>query len=204
MTGDAMPEAQPQELPAAAGSPAESVEVTRPPSPPGSNGLMGLSPARLAFDDQGLPLAPDYGDVYHARAGALAQARHVFLGGNSLPERWRGRQRFVIFENGFGLGHNFLATWAAWRADSARPARLVYLAVEKHPLRKAEAQALHGRHHEAEVAPLAAQLAAAWPPATPDLHGLDFEGGQVQLLLALGDVQAWLKRGLQAEVDAYY
>ena len=54
------------------------------------------------------------------QAGAEGQARHVFLGGNGLPERWQGRDRFVVLETGFGLGNNFLATWAAWRSRSPR------------------------------------------------------------------------------------
>ncbi|MCK7493199.1 MAG: hypothetical protein MZW92_18370 [Comamonadaceae bacterium] len=54
-----------------------------------------IAPARIDFDADGLPHAPDFGDVYHARIGALEQARHVFLAGNGLPERWRGRARFV-------------------------------------------------------------------------------------------------------------
>jgi len=33
----------------------------------------------------GEPFSAEYGDVYHSAAGALAQARHVFLGGNELP-----------------------------------------------------------------------------------------------------------------------
>jgi tRNA 5-methylaminomethyl-2-thiouridine biosynthesis bifunctional protein len=37
-----------------------------------------------------------------------------------LPQRWAGRRHFVILETGFGLGHNFLATWAAWRDDPQR------------------------------------------------------------------------------------
>jgi tRNA 5-methylaminomethyl-2-thiouridine biosynthesis bifunctional protein len=43
-----------------------------------------IQPARIAFDD-GVPVATEFGDVYHARAGALAQAQHVFLRGNELP-----------------------------------------------------------------------------------------------------------------------
>src|SRR6185436_10644778 len=73
-----------------------------------------LQPARIDFTDAAAPRAIDYGDVYHPRAGAFAQARHVFLAGNGLPRRWAGRAHFVILETGFGLGHNFLATWAAW------------------------------------------------------------------------------------------
>ena len=70
-----------------------------------------IVPARIEFDADGLPYAPDFGDRYHPRIGALAQARHVFLAGNDLPARWAGRERFTVLETGFGLGNNFLATW---------------------------------------------------------------------------------------------
>jgi hypothetical protein len=63
----------------------------------------------------------------------MEQARHVFLAGNGLPGRWAGRDDFVIAETGFGLGNNFLATWAAWRADPQRCARLDFVSVELHP-----------------------------------------------------------------------
>jgi tRNA 5-methylaminomethyl-2-thiouridine biosynthesis bifunctional protein len=159
-----------------------------------------ILPARVDFSDAAAPLAPDFGDVYHARAGAFGQARHVFLGGNGLPERWAGRSRFVILETGFGLGNNFLASWAAWRDDSARCERLVFISIEKHPLRRADLSRAHAASPEPA---LAAQLIEAWPPLTHNLHSLNFEGGRMQLLLALGDVRAWL-RELVAEVDAIY
>ena len=169
-------------------------------TPPIEPDSPGLSPARVAFDEAGLAHAPDYGDVYHPAAGAFAQARHVFLAGNGLPGRWRGRARFVVLETGFGLGHNFLATWAAWRADPARCERLVFMSVEKHPL---SPQDLRRAHRDSEEPALAAQLVAAWPRATPDLHLLDFEDGRVQLMLAFGDARPTLA-GLQAEVDAFF
>lgn len=159
-----------------------------------------LTPAQLTFDADGTPCAPDYGDVYHTAAGAFAQAQHVFLAGNGLPGRWQGRERFVILETGFGLGNNFLATWAAWRADTARCERLVFISLEKHPL---TAPDLH-RVHQASAEPaLAAQLIAQWPLATPDTHSLDFDDGRVQLLLVFGDVAQTLP-GVQAEVDAFF
>lgn len=163
-----------------------------------------VTPARIAFDGDGLPSAPAFGDVYHARAGALAQARHVFLAGNGLPARWRGRARFVVLETGFGLGHNFLATWAAWRVDTARPARLWFVSVEKHPPSRADlARALAVHDDDAEIAPLARALQAAWPPATPDLHPIDLDAGRVHLLLGFGDIARVLPE-LMARVDAFY
>jgi tRNA 5-methylaminomethyl-2-thiouridine biosynthesis bifunctional protein len=148
----------------------------------------------------GVPFAPAFGDVYHARAGAFAQARDVFLAGNGLPARWRDRPRFTILETGFGLGNNFLATWAAWRDDPQRPDRLDFLSIEKHPLQRADlARALAGSPEPA----LAAELVAAWPPLVPGLHTLSLELGRVTLLLAFGDIATWLPE-LQASVDAIY
>ncbi|MCU7369827.1 FAD-dependent 5-carboxymethylaminomethyl-2-thiouridine(34) oxidoreductase MnmC [Paucibacter sp. O1-1] len=159
-----------------------------------------ILPARVDFSDAAAPAAPEFGDIYHARAGAFGQARHVFLGGNGLPQRWAGQARFVILETGFGLGSNFLASWAAWREDPARCERLFFISIEKHPLRREDMARAHATSPEPA---LAAELLAAWPPLTPNLHNLSFEGGRVQLLLALGDVRDWLKT-LVAEVDAIY
>ena len=90
--------------------------------------------AVVDFSDPAATRAPAYDDVYHPRSGAFEQARQVFLAGNGLPERWQGRARFAVLETGFGLGNNFLATWAAWHDDAERCERLHYLSLEKHPL----------------------------------------------------------------------
>ncbi|MEP7298439.1 MAG: bifunctional tRNA (5-methylaminomethyl-2-thiouridine)(34)-methyltransferase MnmD/FAD-dependent 5-carboxymethylaminomethyl-2-thiouridine(34) oxidoreductase MnmC [Burkholderiales bacterium] len=159
-----------------------------------------IEPAALTFTDDGVPFSARYGDIYHPRAGAFTQARHVFVGGNELPARWLGRKRFVVLETGFGLGNNFLATWMAWRDDPQRCEQLVFISVEAHPLTRAEL----ARAHAASPAPeLADELQRAWPPLTPNLHTLNFDGGAVQLLLAFGDVQSWLPE-LVADVDAFY
>lgn len=164
---------------------------------------MPITPARLAFAADGTPFSEDYGDVYHAAAGGLEQARHVFLDGNGLPARWRGRQLFTILETGFGQGLNFLATWAAWRADPAPPARLHFLSVEKHPFVLDDLARLHA--HYPEVADLAARLRAAWPTLTPGLHRIEFAeaGGTVVLTLGLGEAMTLIPR-LQAAPDAIY
>ncbi len=156
--------------------------------------------APLQFDANGLPFSAQYGDLYHPAAGAALQANHVFLGGNGLPQRWRGSARFVILEAGFGLGNNFLATWQAWREDAQRCEQLVFISVEKHPFSRADLSAAHRGSPWPE---LAVALVDAWPPLTPDLHTLSFDGCRVRLLLAFGDIQAWLPQ-LVASVDAFY
>jgi len=159
-----------------------------------------IVPARIVIDDDGTPRSVEYGDIYHPRSGALAQARHVFLDGDALAARWRGKDRFVVLESGFGLGNNFLATWAAWRADPDRCRQLHFLSIEASPPTRATFASLR---REASLTPLAAELALRWPPLTCNLHRIALDDGNVELLLAFGAVDAWLPQ-LVADVDAFF
>jgi len=159
-----------------------------------------IVPATIEFAAGLAPRAPAFDDRYHAEAGAIAQARHVFLHGNGLPGRWQGRRRFVVVETGFGLGNNFLATWQAWREDPRRCGQLVFASIEKHPPRREDLQRAHA---EAPLRALADELIASWPAPTANLHLLEFERGAVRLLLALGDVSA-LASELQLTADAFF
>ena len=160
-----------------------------------------ISPASLVLDAGGTPYAPLYDDVYHSRAGGYAQANEVFMAGNRLPQAWGGRQAFAIVEIGFGLGTNFLATWAAWRADPRRPARLDFVAIELHPFNAADLRGWHAR--DPEIGPLAAQLAAAWPVLTPGIHRIALEQERVVLTLVLDEAGAALAN-LRLRADAFY
>src|SRR5205085_10584470 len=132
-----------------------------------------LPPARLERAADGTPYSPEFEDVYHPSQGGLAQSRHVFLGGNGLPARWKGRESFAIVETGFGLGVNFLASWEAWRADAARPRRLHFVSVESRPLTRADLAAALAPL--VEVAPLARALCAVFPPPLAGFHRLHFD-----------------------------
>jgi len=158
-----------------------------------------LVPARLAFQE-GTPYSEAYGDVYHSAAGGLAQAQYVFLNGNSLPERWAGRARFVILETGFGFGLNFLATWQAWRRDRARCSRLHYVAIEKHPFTVSDLRLLHEKYPE--LADEAAKLRSRWPMLVPGGHRAELEDGKVVLTLFFSDIK--VARDLRLAADAFY
>ena len=162
-----------------------------------------LTSPEADLDADGRLRSARYGDVYHSAAGPLGQAEHVFLRGNGLPGRWRGRDAFTVCETGFGLGLNFLALWRAWRDDAARARRLHVLSIEAHPFAREPL-----RRWLAQLAPpalrgLAEQLASQWPARLPGLHRLEFEGGAVTLTLAFGQA-ACLAPLLQARVDAYF
>jgi tRNA 5-methylaminomethyl-2-thiouridine biosynthesis bifunctional protein len=162
-----------------------------------------LVPASVAFDASGIPVSLLYGDVYHSRSGALAQAEHVFLSGNQLPGRWRGRTTFTVCETGFGLGHNFLALWHAWRTDPDRCARLHVVSFEAHPFSRADLAQLIVPALPDALRALAGQLLTLWPPLLPGLHRLEFESGALTLTLAFGTVKR-LATQISACVDAYF
>lgn len=166
---------------------------------------MSITPATLSLTDDGTPYAPFYDDVYHSRAGAIAQARHVFLGGNNLPARWRGRERFVIVETGFGLGLNFLTTWTAWReqSDSTRCKRLHFVSVEKHPLFKDDLARLLAPYRETLPDDCVDELIQQWPILSEGTHRLAFDQGRIILTLILGDAETALSN-LPARADAIY
>ncbi|MCK2089195.1 bifunctional tRNA (5-methylaminomethyl-2-thiouridine)(34)-methyltransferase MnmD/FAD-dependent 5-carboxymethylaminomethyl-2-thiouridine(34) oxidoreductase MnmC [Thauera aromatica] len=160
-----------------------------------------LVPARLAFAEDGTPWSDTFGDVYHSADGGLGQADHVFLAGNGLPQRWRGRERFVVLETGFGLGLNFLATWASWRDDPERCGRLHFVSCELHPFGTDDLARLHRRWPQ--FAELSAALRAQWPVLAPGLHRLHLDGERVTLTLYFGDAREGLAQ-LVARADAFY
>ncbi|MBN8474368.1 bifunctional tRNA (5-methylaminomethyl-2-thiouridine)(34)-methyltransferase MnmD/FAD-dependent 5-carboxymethylaminomethyl-2-thiouridine(34) oxidoreductase MnmC [Sulfuritalea sp.] len=159
-----------------------------------------LVPAEPAAAGDGTPYSPLYDDIYHTAHGGLAQARHVFLAGNDLPARWLGSERFIVFETGFGLALNFLATWQAWR-ESQAGGRLHFVSVEKHPFRRDDLATLLAAYPE--LAGLAGPLLAQWPPLVPGFHRLHFDGGRVTLTLLLGDASSLLPQ-LVAQADALF
>jgi tRNA 5-methylaminomethyl-2-thiouridine biosynthesis bifunctional protein len=160
-----------------------------------------LAPARLAFAADGTPFSQEYGDVYHSADGGLTQARHVFLQGNGLPERWRGRRAFTIVETGFGFGLSFLAAWRAWRDDPARCGRLHFVSIEKHPFTASNLALLWEKYPELKKE--SRELQARWPMLVPGMHRIEFDGGKVVLTLFFGDVAEGLPQ-LALSADAVF
>lgn len=158
------------------------------------------------------PRSRRFDDIYRARSNALTQSRSVFLAGCGLPERWRDRDQFTVLETGFGLGLNFLTTWATWRADPQACHRLNFVSVEAYPVSfedivrstRALATAADAASDLAAQMPLLAQqLALFWPGIQPGLNQCSLAQGRVQLTLCVGDVLAMLQQW-PGQADAVY
>ena len=151
----------------------------------------------------GTPRSPLFDDVYRSRGfhgtdRGLLQARHVFLQGCGLwsPDgaqatAWRGQRQWHVLETGFGLGLNFLATWAAWQQDPQRPDRLFFTAIEAWSVTAEDI--VRSAAAWPELQPLAHALASAWRGLLPGTHRLVFDAGRVQLTLCIGPVDKALR-----------
>ncbi|WCM19855.1 bifunctional tRNA (5-methylaminomethyl-2-thiouridine)(34)-methyltransferase MnmD/FAD-dependent 5-carboxymethylaminomethyl-2-thiouridine(34) oxidoreductase MnmC [Paraburkholderia bryophila] len=163
-----------------------------------------LIPAVVAYRDNGSLYSPLYNDIYHSVVGGLEQSQYVFLRGNALPERWQKRRVFTVLETGFGMGINFLMTWAAWRADPARCERLHFVSTEKHPFVLDDLRSVYAKTlSDPTIGALAKTLADAWPILVPGTHRLEFDDGRVVLTLVFGDALESLP-ALRLRADAFY
>lgn len=149
----------------------------------------------------GSPYSPRFKDRYRSELGGLEQAQEVFLKGCGLPQAWAGQPQWCVLETGFGLGLNFLVTWAAWKADPQRPRLLHFVSTEAFPA-SAEDVLRSARTHP-ELMPFAEQLQRQLWGLLPGVHRLVFEGGQVLLTLCIGDAKAML-REFSFEADSVY
>lgn len=162
-------------------------------------------PERIEWLDDGTaggsPFSPRFGDRYRSELGGLDQAKEVFLKGCGLPQAWAGQPQWTVLETGFGLGLNFLVTWAAWKADPDRPRLLHFVSTEAFPASAADV--LRSAQTHPELIPLAEQLQAQLWGLLPGFHRLVFEDGRVLLTLCIGDAKAML-RDQSFEVDSVY
>lgn len=157
-----------------------------------------ITPATIAVRDGAL-YSDRFSDIYHSVAGGIEEARHVFIGGNKLPSRWKDGGRFTIVETGFGCGLNFLATWNELIQRNC-DVRLDYVSVEKHPFsRESLAQVLLAWP---QFDSLARKLLDVYPPLAPGFHRLH-PGQRVTLTLLFGDALEQL-RELDAYADAFF
>lgn len=150
-----------------------------------------------------VPRSAQFDDVYFSVEDGLAETRHVFLSGNTLPAIWRGQERFTIGETGFGTGLNFLAALNLWHATPAeyRPDHLHFISFEKYPLTR---DYIHT--HLAHWTELAGELEAVLAVYPKDLSDGVYDlavSDAVTLTLVFGDINAAIPL-VDAAVDCWF
>lgn len=164
-----------------------------------------------------VPVSTRFDDPYYSLENGLAETRHVFLGGNDLPARFR--DGFHVAELGFGTGLNLLAALQAWR-EARVPGVLRYTTFEAFPM--AAEDMIRAQAEFPQVAAIAKELAPHWQNGArafdlPDLAFERVEGDARECLPKWpGHADAWFldgfspaknpelwEEGLMAEVGAH-
>ena len=150
-----------------------------------------------------MPYSEEFGDFYYSRADGRAECRHVYLGGNGLPERFAGSGNFVIGELGFGTGLNFLETWSAWERTAPVGALLEFHSFELRPLPRSDM--MRALSAWPDLREKSARLAAAWPdePAAGASLGFEGDGRSIRLCVHAGLALDTLET-LRFEADAWF
>ena len=139
----------------------------------------------------GVPVSTRFSDPYYSLDDGLAEARHVFLDGNRLPERLR--PGLHVAELGVGTGLNLLALMALVRASGRGPVR--YTGFEAFPL----------------AAPEMRRALAAFPDLAADAAllvgareaGEPLRTDEIEAEFILGDARATL-RNWRGRADAWF
>ncbi len=145
--------------------------------------------ADLVWGDDGVPVSARFEDPYFSVNDGLAEARHVFLGGNSLPARFC--EGFHIAELGFGSGLNLLAAWKMWEEAGAKTP-LRYTSFEAYPMEPEEM----------------ARALAIWPELAPYAErlltgGMQMRADTLELNVIIGDARRTLPEW-QGTADAWF
>ncbi|MBX3511354.1 MAG: bifunctional tRNA (5-methylaminomethyl-2-thiouridine)(34)-methyltransferase MnmD/FAD-dependent 5-carboxymethylaminomethyl-2-thiouridine(34) oxidoreductase MnmC [Hyphomonadaceae bacterium] len=155
----------------------------------------------LDWSDPTAPRSRAFDDVYFSKAGGLAEAEAVFLGGCGLPEGWRNRDRFTVCELGFGAGINVLAAWRAWKSSHLPHAQLHISTIEAFPLAREDAARAMAAFPE--VSDLAQRLLSRWPVRAAAPQRLWFPEDGFSLTVHIGDAET-IFSGLEGRFDAWF
>lgn len=164
------------------------------------SGTMVEGKGDISWREGAVPYSNRFGDHYYSVSDGRGETQHVYLRGNGLPGRWRGRANFSIAELGFGTGLNFLETWRQWIESRSAGQQLHYTSFEAWPL--APSDMVHAIAAWADLSPLLEVLLDRWPPSerVPRTWRLD---EQTTLTIVLDDVRDGLGRW-SGPADAWY
>lgn len=145
--------------------------------------------AQIEWRDGRVPVSTRFDDPYFSIENGMAETRHVFLGGNDLPARFKGG--FHVAELGFGTGLNFLVALQAFR-DCGCGGALRFTSFEAYPMSVADLHAALGAFEG-----LPEDLAAV------DAFPVTLDGPDFALRVVLGDARQTLPQW-QGRADAWF
>ncbi|WP_078124130.1 bifunctional tRNA (5-methylaminomethyl-2-thiouridine)(34)-methyltransferase MnmD/FAD-dependent 5-carboxymethylaminomethyl-2-thiouridine(34) oxidoreductase MnmC [Leptospira alexanderi] len=157
----------------------------------------------LSWKNNHTPVSDRFDDIYFSPENGLEETKHVFIGGNDLPNRWTNsniQNSFCILELGFGTGLNFFTTWKEYLEHKNR-FRLHFISVEKFPLSREEISKAISAFSELEE--IKEEFLYSYQNLIPGMNYFRFLEGKIRLTLFLGNVADALCE-ISGKVDAIF
>lgn len=146
-------------------------------------------------------------DTHLSTEDGLAETRYTFIEQNHLRQRWQqlntgpqgseeqqtrgdSDKHFTIAATEFVSGLSFLCAGKLWLEYAPASARLDFVAIENHPLRKEDLTRV--LQQLPELRPLSAELIKQYPALTPGFHRLFFADQRITLTLIFADTSEGL------------
>ncbi|NLS04358.1 tRNA (5-methylaminomethyl-2-thiouridine)(34)-methyltransferase MnmD [Rhizobium sp. P32RR-XVIII] len=160
----------------------------------------GSTSLPLEWRDGDMPYSAAFGDHFYCQTDGRLECGHVFLAGNGLPERWAGKDKFLIGELGFGTGLNFVETWRQWKAHRTDGQHLVFMSFELYPMRAEDIDRALSRWPEIDAERQA--LTKMWPGEPQGTVTLALDG-QTRLSVVCGSALEGVAAA-ETGFDAWY
>lgn len=157
------------------------------------------APEVIATGDGSLTLRLPAGEGYKSLAGALTEARHLYLEASGVGARLRAGAACRVLEVGFGTGLNFLVT-ATLAASTGTPLSYVGLELAPPPVEALESLGYRHLLAPSELPDVLLEWRRALGPA-PASGRHDLTHGNTRLSLHVTDARAWQDEDL---FDAVY
>lgn len=134
-------------------------------------------------------ISKEFDDIYFSKESGIEETRYVFLEGNNLPNAWKNKPHYNIFETGFGTGLNFLTTAKLFEETAQSGQTLDFISVEKYPL-SAEIIKEELQQWNTEL-PHLSKLLEQYPIRVEGVHPINITPN-IRLILYIGDINAIL------------
>ncbi|EKR19186.1 bifunctional tRNA (5-methylaminomethyl-2-thiouridine)(34)-methyltransferase MnmD/FAD-dependent 5-carboxymethylaminomethyl-2-thiouridine(34) oxidoreductase MnmC [Leptospira interrogans] len=157
----------------------------------------------LTWKNNLTPVSEQFDDIYFSPENGLEEAKHVFIKGNDLYNRWKNwniQNAFCILELGFGTGLNFLTTWKEYLEYKDR-FRLHFISIEKFPLNREDISKALSIF--SELVEIKKEFLSSYQDLIPGMNYFQFLGGKIHFSLFLGDVSSALCE-ISGKVDAIF
>jgi tRNA 5-methylaminomethyl-2-thiouridine biosynthesis bifunctional protein len=149
----------------------------------------------------GFLYSTEYQDFYHSKQGNLDEKDHVFIQGNHLQIAWKGKNKFTIFELGFGIGTNFLLVANLWKQTADKSSFLEFISVEKTPVPFSDIQTYFS--NQPQFSEILNCLRDTYSFPTPGTYRIVFSQWNIILTLLVNDIHS-IDLSMNTTVDVWF